>query len=329
MIDSNNIAFEVRGLSKIFRTRGALGQTETVHALDNVSFSVALGETIGVVGESGSGKSTIGRCVLGLTDPTAGEIILEGEHVNPSRKKQMQAFRKKIQIVFQNPQRSFNPLLNIRSSVGESLNLRPDWSRDQRRHRIEEVLDAVNIGEEMRNRRPEELSGGQLQRVAVARAIAPEPKLIFLDEPTSSLDLSVRGEVLRLLNELQNRLRITYVFVSHDLEVVRSVAHNIVVMFRGQIVEQAPVASLFLNPTHPYTQALLAASELAEDRFVWTQRSDLLGESEGGCRMKDRCPLAEEKCSQRQDLLPIDEKHQVRCWKAIEQNQCIAAPKPT
>ena len=116
MIDSNNIAFEVRGLSKIFRTRGALGQTETVHALDNVSFSVALGETIGVVGESGSGKSTIGRCVLGLTDPTAGEIILEGDHVNPSRKKQMQAFRKKIQIVFQNPQRSFNPLLNIRSS---------------------------------------------------------------------------------------------------------------------------------------------------------------------------------------------------------------------
>jgi len=317
MTVADKIAFEVRGLSKTFRTRGALGQTETVHALDNVSFSVPRGETLGVVGESGSGKSTIGRCVLGLTDPTSGDIILESERVNPSRKREMEGFRRKIQIVFQNPQRSFNPLFSIRGSVSESLNLRRDLSRNQRRQRVEEVLDAVNIGDEMRDRRPEELSGGQLQRVAIARAIAPEPKLIFLDEPTSSLDLSVRGEVLRLLNELQYSLSITYVFVSHDLEVVRAVAHNIVVMYRGQIVEEAPVGSLFRTPIHPYTQALLAASELAEDRFVWEQRSNLAGDVGDGCRMRDRCPLAEEKCSERQELLPIEEKHRVRCWKSM------------
>ena len=222
---------------------------------------MSLGQTMGIVGESGSGKSTIGRCVLGLTELSSGEIILGGEQINYKRKKDIKNFRRKIQIVFQNPQRSFNPVYNIRTSVGESLNVRPEWSRKQRLQRIEEVLDAVKINEELRNRRPDQLSGGQLQRVAIARAIAPEPNLIFLDEPTSSLDLSVRSEVLSLLNELQNTLNITYVFVSHDLEVVRAITNNIIVMYRGQIVEEGSSEVLFKNPSHPYTQALLAASE--------------------------------------------------------------------
>ena len=251
MSNKEKIVFEVRNLTKNFRSVGLSGKTEIIKALKNVSFSVSLGQTVGIVGESGSGKSTIGRCVLGLTELSSGEIILGGEQINYKRKKDIKNFRRKIQIVFQNPQRSFNPVYNIRTSVGESLNVRPEWSRKQRLQRIEEVLDAVKINEELRNRRPDQLSGGQLQRVAIARAIAPEPKLIFLDEPTSSLDLSVRGEVLRLLNELQYSLSITYVFVSHDLEVVRAVAHNIVVMYRGQIVEEAPVGSLFRTPIHP------------------------------------------------------------------------------
>jgi ABC-type microcin C transport system duplicated ATPase subunit YejF len=199
--------------------------------------------------------------VLGLTELSSGEIILGGEQINYKRKKDIKNFRRKIQIVFQNPQRSFNPIYNIRTSVGESLNVRPEWSRKQRQKRIEEVLDAVKINEELRNRRPEQLSGGQLQRVAIARAIAPEPNLIFLDEPTSSLDLSVRSEVLGLLNELQNTLNITYVFVSHDLDVVRAITNNVIVMYRGQIVEEGSSEVLFKNPSHPYTQALLAASE--------------------------------------------------------------------
>ena len=261
MSNKEKIVFEVRNLTKIFRPVGLYGKTEVIKALNNVSFSVSLGQTMGIVGESGSGKSTIGRCVLGLTELSSGEIIIGGEQINYKRKKDIKNFRRKIQIVFQNPQRSFNPVYNIRTSVGESLNVRPEWSRKQRQKRIEEVLDAVKINEELRNRRPEQLSGGQLQRVAIARAIAPEPNLIFLDEPTSSLDLSVRSEVLSLLNELQNTLNITYVFVSHDLEVVRAVTNNIIVMYRGQIVEEGSSEVLFKNPSHPYTQALLAASE--------------------------------------------------------------------
>ena len=261
MSNKEKIVFEVRNLTKNFRSVGLSGKTEIIKALNNVSFSVSLGQTMGIVGESGSGKSTIGRCVLGLTELSSGEIILGGEQINYKRKKDIKNFRRKIQIVFQNPQRSFNPVYNIRTSVGESLNVRPEWSRKQRQKRIEEVLDAVKINEELRNRRPEQLSGGQLQRVAIARAIAPEPNLIFLDEPTSSLDLSVRSEVLSLLNELQNTLNITYVFVSHDLEVVRAITNNIIVMYRGQIVEEGSSEVLFKNPSHPYTQALLAASE--------------------------------------------------------------------
>lgn len=261
MSNKEKIVFEVRNLTKNFRSVGLSGKTEIIKALNNVSFSVILGQTMGIVGESGSGKSTIGRCVLGLTELSSGEIILGGEQINYKRKKDIKNFRRKIQIVFQNPQRSFNPVYNIRTSVGESLNVRPEWSRKQRQKRIEEVLDAVKINEELRNRRPEQLSGGQLQRVAIARAIAPEPNLIFLDEPTSSLDLSVRSEVLSLLNELQKTLNITYVFVSHDLEVVRAITNNIIVMYRGQIVEEGSSEVLFKNPSHPYTQALLAASE--------------------------------------------------------------------
>jgi ABC-type oligopeptide transport system ATPase subunit len=261
MSNKEKIVFEVRNLTKNFRSVGLSGKTEIIKALNNVSFSVSLGQTVGIVGESGSGKSTIGRCALGLTELSSGEIILGGEQINYKRKKDIKNFRRKIQIVFQNPQRSFNPVYNIRTSVGESLNVRPEWSRKQRLQRIEEVLDAVKINEELRNRRPDQLSGGQLQRVAIARAIAPEPNLIFLDEPTSSLDLSVRSEVLSLLNGLQNTLNITYVFVSHDLEVVRAVTNNIIVMYRGQIVEEGSSEVLFNNPSHPYTQALLAASE--------------------------------------------------------------------
>ena len=261
MSNKEKIVFEVRNLTKNFRSVGLSGKTEIIKALNNVSFSVSLGQTVGIVGESGSGKSTIGRCALGLTELSSGEIILGGEQINFKRKKDINNFRRKIQIVFQNPQRSFNPVYNIRTSVGESLNVRPEWSRKQRQKRIEEVLDAVKINEELRNRRPEQLSGGQLQRVAIARAIAPEPNLIFLDEPTSSLDLSVRSEVLSLLNELQKTLNITYVFVSHDLEVVRAITNNIIVMYRGQIVEEGSSEVLFKNPSHPYTQALLAASE--------------------------------------------------------------------
>ena len=264
MMEETEIVFEVQNLSKEFKTFDSSGKTEIVKAIKNVSFSVNLGNTLGIVGESGSGKSTIGRCVLGLTKISSGEIILGGRKINYTNKKDIYDFRKKIQIVFQNPQRSFNPVYNIRTSVGESLNVRKEWSKEKKKNRIEEVLDAVKLQEDLRSRLPEQLSGGQLQRAAIARAIAPEPNLIFLDEPTSSLDLSVRSEVLKLLSELQKNLKITYVFVSHDLEVVRAIADDMIVMFRGEIVEKGSSENVFKNPSNEYTKKLLEASE-----FTW------------------------------------------------------------
>jgi len=263
MKDETGVVFEVQNLSKEFKTFDSSGKTAIVNAIKNVSFSVNLGSTLGIVGESGSGKSTIGRCVLGLTRKSSGEIILDGKTINYTNKKDINDFRKKIQIVFQNPQRSFNPVYNIKTSVGESLNVRNEWSKEKKKKRVDEVLDAVKFQEELRSRLPEQLSGGQLQRAAIARAIAPEPNLIFLDEPTSSLDLSVRGEVLKLLSELQKNLKITYVFVSHDLEVVRAIADDIIVMFRGEIVEQGPSKNVFKNPSNEYTKKLLEASEFS------------------------------------------------------------------
>ncbi len=264
MINNKNVIFEVCNLTKVFRSQNLSGTTDLVKAINNVSFIVKPGQTLGIVGESGSGKSTIGRCVLGLTEFNSGEVYLDGDKINYQNRTVIKEFRKKIQIVFQNPQRSFNPVYNIRTSVSESLNARPEWSKQQRVNRVEDVLDAVKIEKSLRNRKPDQLSGGQLQRVAIARAIAPKPKLIFLDEPTSSLDLSVRGEVLDLLNMIQHSSKISYVFVSHDLEVIRNVSNNIVVMYRGQIIEEGSPSIIFKNPSQPYTQRLLKASAFTQ-----------------------------------------------------------------
>ena len=264
MINNKNVIFEVCNLTKVFRSQNLSGTTDLVKAINNVSFIVKPGQTLGIVGESGSGKSTIGRCVLGLTEFNSGEVYLDGDKINYQNRTVIKEFRKKIQIVFQNPQRSFNPVYNIRTSVSESLNARPEWSKQQCINRVEEVLDAVKIEKSLRNRKPDQLSGGQLQRVAIARAIAPKPKLIFLDEPTSSLDLSVRGEVLDLLNMIQHSSKISYVFVSHDLEVIRNVSNNIVVMYRGQIIEEGSPSIIFKNPSQPYTQRLLKASAFTQ-----------------------------------------------------------------
>lgn len=264
MINNKNVIFEVCNLTKVFRSQNLSGTTDLVKAINNVSFIVKPGQTLGIVGESGSGKSTIGRCVLGLTEFNSGEVYLDGDKINYQNRTVIKEFRKKIQIVFQNPQRSFNPVYNIRTSVSESLNARPEWSKQQRVNRVEDVLDAVKIEKSLRNRKPDQLSGGQLQRVAIARAIAPKPKLIFLDEPTSSLDLSVRGEVLDLLNMIQHSSKISYVFVSHDLEVIRNVSNNILVMYRGQIIEEGSPSIIFKNPSQPYTQRLLKASAFTQ-----------------------------------------------------------------
>lgn len=306
----------VRDLHKSYRVRRSIGAVEEVRGVDGVSFEVPAGSTVGIVGESGSGKSTIGRCVLGLTAATSGEVRLLGTRIDGLSPRRLRAHRRDMQMVFQMPRRSFDPLLTVRRSVEQPLHkLRPDLDASARAARVVEVLTAVKLGDDHWDHGPGQLSGGQLQRAAIARALAPEPALVFLDEPTSALDMSVRGEILGLLMDLRERVDAAFVFVSHDLEAVRAIADELVVLYLGQVVEQGPADRVFSDPQHPYTQALLAAGRFETDGITLGPRGD--GDEGAGCRLAPRCPLAEARCGEPQRLLPVvGQPGQARCWKA-------------
>ncbi len=305
---------EVRNLSKTYRVRRSIGLVETVKAAQGISFTVERGRTLGIVGESGSGKSTVARCLLGLTPLTEGEVLLDGNLLGGLGVRKMRPYRRMLQMVFQMPQASFDPTRTVRSSVAEPLRrLRPDMSRSQQDERLAEVLTAVSLGEELWDRKPRALSGGQLQRAAIARALAPDPELVVLDEPTSSLDLSVRGEILSLLQRLQEEFHVAFVLISHDLEAVRVCAHDVIVMYLGQVVEEGTAAQVFGSPAHPYTQALIAASKFATDSFALGPKGET--DPTSGCRLAPRCPLAEASCSAEQDLVQSAGGRMVRCWK--------------
>lgn len=306
---------EVRNLFKTYRVRRSIGLVETVKAAQDISFTVERGRTLGIVGESGSGKSTVARCLLGLTPLTEGEVLLEGNQLGDLSVRKMRSHRRMMQMVFQMPQASFDPTRTVRSSVAEPLRrLRSDMSRTQQDQRLAEVLTAVSLGEELWDRKPRALSGGQLQRAAIARALAPDPELVVLDEPTSSLDLSVRGEILSLLQRLQEEFHVAFVLISHDLEAVRVCADDVIVMYLGQVVEEGTAAQVFGSPAHPYTQALIAASKFETDSFELGPKGET--DPATGCRLMPRCPLAEEACSAEQDLVPsARDGRMVRCWK--------------
>ena len=260
---------KVRNLSKTYRVRRSIGLVETEKAAQGISFAVERGRTLGIVGESGSGKSTVARCLLGLTPLTEGEVLLDGNLLGDLGVRRMRPYRRMLQMVFQMPQASFDPTRTVRSSVAEPLRrLRPDLSRSQQAERLAEALTAVSLGEELWDRKPAALSGGQLQRAAIARALAPDPELVVLDEPTSSLDLSVRGEILSLLQRLQKEFDVAFVLISHDLEAVRVCADDVIVMYLGQVVEEGTALQVFGSPAYPYTQALIAASKFATDSFA-------------------------------------------------------------
>lgn len=306
---------EVRNLSKTYRVRRSIGLVETIKAAQRVSFTVKRGRTLGIVGESGSGKSTVARCLLGLTPLTEGEVLLDGTRLGDLGVRKMRSHRRMMQMVFQMPQASFDPTRTVRSSVAQPLRrLRPDMSKSEQKERLRHVLTAVSLGEELWDRKPRALSGGQLQRAAIARALAPDPELVVLDEPTSSLDLSVRGDILSLLQELQEEFHVAFVFISHDLEAVRVCAHEVIVMYLGQIVEQGTAEQVFGSPSHPYTQALMAASRFETDSFSLGPKGET--DPTSGCRLMPRCPLAEPACSAEQDLVPSGtDGRRVRCWK--------------
>ena len=294
------VLIETRDLVKHFPVKGAFGGAKgrVVRAVDGVSISVASGRTLGLVGESGCGKSTLGRLILRLIEPTSGSILFEGRDITKTRGGALRGLRARMQIVFQDPQSSLDPRARIGASVAEPLEIYGLGTRRERRERAKGLLSRVGIPAESYLRFPHEFSGGQKQRIGIARALALSPRLIVLDEPVSALDVSIRAQVINLLMDLQRELELAYVFISHDLAVVRHTSHEVAVMYLGQICEHAARDAIFDDPLHPYTLALLAAVPIP-DPNARRERIILAGDVPSpidpptGCRFHTRCPIAQ------------------------------------
>jgi len=307
MLDDVGAMLDIRKASKFFPIGGGLfgGKAKLVRAVNDVSLTVRAGETVGLVGESGCGKSTLGRLVLRLEDPTAGEIIFDGTDLAPLGRRQMTDVRRKMQVIFQDPYSSLNPRMTVGQIIGEPIHVHKILPKDKIEARVAELLQLVGLFPYMALRYPHELSGGQRQRVGIARALAVEPRVIVCDEAVSALDVSIQGQVINLLEDLQQKLKLTYLFIAHDLAVVRHISTRVAVMYLGRIVEFADSDELFANPKHPYTQALLAAAPVPDPVIERTRpRTIITGElpsplnPPSGCVFHPRCPKATEECKQ-------------------------------
>jgi oligopeptide/dipeptide ABC transporter ATP-binding protein len=316
---------EVRNLVKHFPVRGSVRDVllrrprQAVRAVDGVSFSVSTGKTLALVGESGCGKTTTGRCVLFLQQPTSGEVIVHGQRVDPRDEAAMRRRRKQLQIVFQDPNSSLNPRMTVAQTLGETLAFHKLVERGDRHRAVNELLEVVGLSGRHATRYPNELSGGQRQRVGIARALAVNPELVVMDEPVSALDVSIQAQILQLLERLRNERALSYLFISHDLGVVRHISDEVAVMYLGVIVERAPTTPLYERPMHPYTRALLAAAPVSHPRLR-RQRPPILGDPPSplsppsGCRFRTRCPFAAERCALEVPVLrELEPRHWVAC----------------
>jgi oligopeptide/dipeptide ABC transporter ATP-binding protein len=304
----------LEGVVKHFPVQGAKrsreGEREVVHALDGVNLEVRRGETLGIVGESGSGKSTLARCMTRLQDVTAGKVFFDGEDITSLSQRRMRPLRRDMQMIFQDPYGALNPRRRIGSIIGDPLAIHTSDSGSERKRRVQELMELVGLNPEHYNRFPAEFSGGQRQRIGVARALALRPKLIVCDEPVSALDVSIQAQILNLLIDLRDAFDLTYVFIAHDLSVVRHVSDRVEVMYLGEVVEEAPVDELYRAPRHPYSSALLAAAPVPDPDFAdRREHIVLVGDQPSsihppiGCRFSSRCPRREEHCTVAEPVL--------------------------
>ncbi len=307
---------QVRHLVKHFPVENS---DDVVRAVDDVTFDIFAGETLGLVGESGCGKSTVGRCLLRLYEPTSGDVLFEGQNIVGLANRKMQGLRREMQIIFQDPYASLNPRLTILSIVGEPLKIHNIGNKTEQKDRVADLLEKVGLDPQFMFRYPHEFSGGQRQRIGIARALALNPKLIIADEPVSALDVSVQAQVVNLLQDLQNELGLTYLFISHGLAVVEHISQRVAVMYLGKIVEIAEGRELYDNPHHPYTRALLSAIPVPDPKKK-RERIILQGDvptpinPPSGCRFRTRCPFAIEECARVvPELREIEPNHSAAC----------------
>jgi len=314
---------QVNRLKKTFPVQGGIFQKtkKSVKAVDEVSLFILQGQTLGLVGESGCGKSTLARVILKLIPPDGGNILYKGQDIVPLPERNLKSFRQEVQLVFQDPHGSLNPKMTVGSTIKDGLRVM-GLGKKYRSKRLDELIEMVGLPQQITKLYPHELSGGQCQRIGLARALSVNPQIIILDEPISALDVSIQAQIINLLQELQERLQISYLFISHDLNVVGYLSDFVAVMYLGQIVEYATSEELYTSSLHPYTQALLSATPQISTEFTDNQYYRLTGEipdptdPPGGCRFHTRCPYADSKCQNTTiPLFSLNNSHRVRCLK--------------